>query len=513
MEEPSDPRRIRDEHGGEEGQSSQQSTSFERSRRRDDGFHYPRQNGRRPSPEYVDHSQYRAHDYHHRDHRDHRDYSQEYPHRDQHHYESRDNHSEQKNHQGGYHHREDRQLYEHQRYDEDLQHYRDQHHYDDLHHQDQQYRVNQEQYDHHHHRDERNGTYADERHYEEQHRDAYGEAVPRAKTIRPLQLRLVKLVSDVMPPEQKVAVIDSRGEGISIGRDRSFTARIRCPSMEVSKHHANIFKNESVFAIADTGSTHGTYLLIDPPTSLTPESLPPIKAYHRLSEPKKASAPETIEHLSLLRVGKTVFQAHLHDGRTSCDECVLSEDGSNEILLFAKDKKETKSVVTSAYQLDQETKRQASEVKITPKQAMRELKSRHLGDSDALSSQQSEADSSQYVDRAAARRARGGVQTTKPSPVPSTTSGMPPVIAPIVTSLPAAKLTDSNRGYQMFAAMSFKSGEKGLASQDPIFARGVEGRAGLGSKRLLDVQQMATRSDYSQEGIREKQRRRFEEAG
>lgn len=42
------------------------------------------------------------------------------------------------------------------------------------------------------------------------------------------------------------------------GRDRSYTPRIRIPSMEVSKHHAciSVFP-DGRFGISDTGSTHG----------------------------------------------------------------------------------------------------------------------------------------------------------------------------------------------------------------------------------------------------------------
>lgn len=346
-------------------------------------------------------------------------------------------------------------------------------------------------------------NYYEDRDIDEQHRR------PPPAT----QLRLVKIISDVLPEEQKVALIDGRNEVVSIGRDRSFTARIRCPSMEISKHHANIFRMANdkgsrngrnwLFAVADTGSTHGTYILLDSPPSLSVDSLPPITAYERLSPPKKASIPKCLRHLSLLRVGKTVFQAHLHPGRDNfCEDCAINEESSNEILLQVHEKKESK---THSLGAEAAAAQSITPVKVALKQAMRELKSRHLGEE-----AESEPTHSDYVDRAAARRARGG------GPVVGSTSSIPvvaapaPLVAPVV-SVPAAKLDASNRGYQMFSSMSGKMGE--LPSHDPVLARGVEGRAGLGSKRLLDVQEMAARpSGYSPESVRERQRRRFDES-
>jgi hypothetical protein len=375
--------------------------------------------------------------------------------------------------------------------------------------------------------EEYNGQYYDKEHndqyYEEQH-DDHNQNAPR-------ELRLVKLVSDALPSHQTIAIVEGRDGGISIGRDRCFTPRIRCPTMEVSKHHANIFRldqgdggrnsrwAESVFAVADTGSTHGTYLLLDAPTNITPDSLPPITAYQRLSPPKKASAPNTLRHLSLLRVGQTVFQAHLHDGWTSCQDCTVDENGKNKIPLLAEEKKDNKLAPTKEG-VAKKSESKATEVKVTPRQAMRELKSRHLGD--ATTGQLVESSTSQYVDRAAARRARGGVQAITPTPSAAAVHSVPilPSNAAASTtakSEPAAALDASNRGFKMFASMSSKSGggaaKLANGRQDPILARGVEGRAGLGSKRLLDVQEIASQSyDQSPASIRERQRRRFEEA-
>ena len=120
-------------------------------------------------------------------------------------------------------------------------------------------------------------------------------------------LRLVKLSSDVLPSHKTVAIVDGRHGGVSIGRDKAFTARLRLPSMEVSKHHANLFSTSRApirFSIADTGSMHGTYVRRRASTS-----------YERLSPPKHASRPWTLEHLDVVRIGvqSTEFEVHLHD--------------------------------------------------------------------------------------------------------------------------------------------------------------------------------------------------------
>lgn len=369
--------------------------------------------------------------------------------------------------------------------------------------------------------------YHEENYQENYHQDPQGDhcdsqyqrpnqSEPHENRAPPCQLRLVKLTSDVVPENQKVAIIDGRGEGVSIGRDRSFSARIRCPSMEVSKHHANIFRmgksRDVFFAVADTGSTHGTFLLLDSSTTLTVDMLPPITEYQRLSPPKQASVPKTLRHMSLLRVGQTVFQAHLHSGWSSCVDCALNRDGSNEIALLAKE-----TVASNAEAAQTNKAAQNGPItKVPIKQAMRDLRSQHLGEAATTSSDKFQPDVKQYVDRAAARRARGGVQVVPPttsSASISTNAGSQALpLAPAI-SKPAAELDASNRGFQMFSSMSAKSEAKLAATHEPIFARGVEGRAGLGSKRLLDVQEMASRpSGYSAESVRERQRRRFEEA-
>ncbi|PWN94839.1 hypothetical protein FA09DRAFT_160396 [Tilletiopsis washingtonensis] len=65
-----------------------------------------------------------------------------------------------------------------------------------------------------------------------QHAEAVREPASGRAQARPragAQMRLVALASDVLPHGQRIAIVDSRDEGVSIGRDRAFSARIRLP--------------------------------------------------------------------------------------------------------------------------------------------------------------------------------------------------------------------------------------------------------------------------------------------
>ncbi|KAK0548103.1 hypothetical protein OC846_004622 [Tilletia horrida] len=223
---------------------------------------------------------------------------------------------------------------------------------------------------------------------------------PRPRYV-PAQLRLVKLVSDVLPPQQSVATVESEAssgsagveEGISVGRDRVFTRRLRLASMDVSKHHANIFRTAGTptllggdggWWIVDNGSSHGTFVLraenrLDFFREQSEERIfqdvmtlqqitashPPLSAYHRLSEPKAASRPYELRHQDLVRFGATVLEVHLHvapprgdheDGAgdgidyraaTCCEVCQIDFSGQNLIPLSAKEGGESASTSNS----------------------------------------------------------------------------------------------------------------------------------------------------------------------
>lgn len=105
----------------------------------------------------------------------------------------------------------------------------------------------------------------------------------------PPLLRLVVLSSPVLEPTQLVVQLEP-GVTVSIGRDKANEPRIRLKELPVSKHHANLFwvksrgGNEGYWAIADTGSMHGTVLV-----SLEGRS-------RRLSDSRTSSKPYELRH-------------------------------------------------------------------------------------------------------------------------------------------------------------------------------------------------------------------------
>lgn len=109
-------------------------------------------------------------------------------------------------------------------------------------------------------------------------------------------LRLVVLSSQFLPSTQCLALVDP-AEALSIGRDRCHTPRIRLKEIEVSKAHAVLFwlsegleeyggeGNGTGWAIADSGSTHGTFV-----------KRKGNSVEKRLSAAKMASSPYALKH-------------------------------------------------------------------------------------------------------------------------------------------------------------------------------------------------------------------------
>lgn len=122
-----------------------------------------------------------------------------------------------------------------------------------------------------------------------------GEEIEESASIRPPPpppvLRLVvhhssaNPAADLLPAHQTVAAIT---ETTSIGRDRSYDARIRLKSLEVSKTHATLYYNEidAHWCILDNASTHGTFVRPDGE-----------QAYARLSVKGATSLPRVLRHL------------------------------------------------------------------------------------------------------------------------------------------------------------------------------------------------------------------------
>ncbi|BEJ14179.1 hypothetical protein CspHIS471_0313530 [Cutaneotrichosporon sp. HIS471] len=178
-------------------------------------------------------------------------------------------------------------------------------------------------------------------------------------------LRLVVRRSKALP-HGGVVLVDARPGGVQIGRDRRGTgdpARVRVREMEASKTHALVYwghegrvdaavraahaasagrsepedpwelgcdqeddgkteldpSDSEGWWIVDLGSTLGTYVAHRGEGEAT-----------RLSEPKHASTPYPIRHLSRVTVGTTTFDAHIH-ADWPCSECALA--GAEEIRL------------------------------------------------------------------------------------------------------------------------------------------------------------------------------------
>lgn len=144
-----------------------------------------------------------------------------------------------------------------------------------------------------------------------------------------LPLRLTVLQSSILHKDLSLAVLDAYGE-TQFGRDvalpGSDTPRIRLKEMQVSKLHATAFwdKARREWAVVDMGSKHGTFLQ---PTQ-HPDAEP-----IRLSPPRMASIPRPLHHLDRLIIGSTTFLCHIHEDRTPCAECTLTDQGV--IPLFA----------------------------------------------------------------------------------------------------------------------------------------------------------------------------------
>lgn len=326
-------------------------------------------------------------------------------------------------------------------------------------------------------------------------------------------LRLVKVSSDVLPRSQVVAIVDGRHGGVSIGRDKTFTPRLRLPSMEVSKHHANIYSTSRApvrYSVSDTGSTHGTYVCRrDQPTTPSELAALPDSSFERLSQPKHASRPCELQHYDLLRIGMqcTVFEVHLHGSAWDvCDRCAISSDGLNEISLAPTAGKPSSTAAASHGPTTHPLSGGRHQVQADGRRRLHQLKKAYFPPS-AHSTELAPRTASAYRDRAALRRTKQSQQA--PSLLPSTCSAP----AAPATSAPSAPLDTGHVGYQLLAKMAQDSGAA-MPRQAPIVPRVATGRAGLGSTGMLDAEtyaQGASHARYQAQG-RATARRRFEAA-
>lgn len=310
-------------------------------------------------------------------------------------------------------------------------------------------------------------------------------------------MRLVKVSSDVLSEMERIAIIDSRSEGCSVGRDRSFDPRIRLADLEVSKTHCHLFflqsgeTNEFGFAISDIGSTHGTFVLSN--STLEEEDLSslPTSSFQRLSPSKKASSPFFLNHLDLIKVGNTLFRVHIHES-WSCKDCSLNSEGTDEIQLHQPSSQQNSKVAepSSSNQIDQsnnyQDQRRFGDRKLDSeahrRDEMKDLKAKWGG------KQNGNAGSGNYTDRAAVRRSKNGnlpstltsasnsaSKTFSTGPL-SRTSVSPPDSTP-------APLDSSNKGYRLLAQMTGESGGKGRLGKELVQGNQM-GSSGLGYRQL-----------------------------
>lgn len=261
-------------------------------------------------------------------------------------------------------------------------------------------------------------------------------------------IRLVILSSPHYHPGQVVIIDD---QGLSIGRDRAWDARLRLPQMIVSKCHAFIYlEKPSSFCIVDHGSQHGTFVNDT-----------------RLSPPKQSSLPHNLQHGDIIVIGNTQLQVHDHTKEgVLCAACASSQ----ELVDTRAGKKQPlpSTAKPESPSLELESSRRAWN-----KQAKRELMIDDTDDSSA-----------DYVDRAQMRRKRV---------VPEKIKKQEPIILPdqakkqpeITTINSGNAVAVQGIGNKMLKKLGWKEGQSLGKYQDgilePIAPITQTDRTGLGS--------------------------------
>lgn len=291
-------------------------------------------------------------------------------------------------------------------------------------------------------------------------------------------LRFVVHTQSSVTGSGKVALVDGYDE-LHFGRDASpagsQTPRVRIKSMEVSKHHATVYRDleRGQWAIVDMGSMHGTFL----------RTYPCIDADsgQRLSSARTASIPRPLSHLDALYFGTTGFTVHIHS-ELPCEDCSPS-CAKDEIPLFPSPHRSASHIApspvlpTRAHPYAKDSKKAISALK-------RELLARHQHASTT-------AEGTSYVDRSARRRALyPSSACDAPGAVihrPSSPHRPAPLVANEPVSDAQAPLSASNVGHMLLMKQGWQPGfSLGLSGEggtlEPLDGAAMAGRdrRGLG---------------------------------
>ncbi|KAK4047872.1 hypothetical protein OIO90_006033 [Microbotryomycetes sp. JL221] len=362
---------------------------------------------------------------------------------------------------------------------------------------------------------------------DEQADDRFEAGATAAKWRNVPLLRLVlesRPTASQITAQQQIAMFDP-AQPIVIGRDKTFEPRLRLKDLAVSKTHATIYWDETSerWSVVDCGSTHGTWIRSTLQTNATKQ---------RLSDPKVASTPRSLEHGDQLYFGSTKFRVHLH-ASFACDECSLSSDQSNLIAFVSLN---DVASVDKAATAREETPRFELATKADKEQNRRErmvaLKQQYLAPSASAGQPRP------FVDRAKQRRSRDGATASVTAAFKPTGGSDQAVQASSATSTPAQTLADpesnvdpfssGSKGAQLLSKMSGPAARSDETAGQAVSHLGklveartvgvstgrLESRPGLGSRPLIDAHAAAPQSAVGdkrswQDDVREANRKRF----
>lgn len=322
--------------------------------------------------------------------------------------------------------------------------------------------------------------------------------------------RLLVSSSSVLSQHQRLVIIDHAYGSLELGRDLAPAGtgvpRVRLKEMAVSKLHTSVYWDTDCrkWGIVDMGSKHGTFVRAESSSSSSSAA--------RLSGPRVASLPRTLNHLDEIALGSTAFIAHIHPD-LPCTECSAQVHGNDLIPLFP--------LIPERLAFGQPgsalsaVKRKRAEDGMTPADARQSLKSlrRTLLSQHVSLPPQGTSSSQSYVDRSAKRRAlhpeprtdtpgTSRSNTQSPHPAPAEEPPVPPRPPPAIGSTNVGHQMLLKQGWTPGTALGGESRTASIASADPedIFAvstgsdeqvRLVEplsavpnaGRAGIGLSR------------------------------